>query len=203
MKTNTVITYTATELKEQFPDAFASALERHRNSGDPIPWQEEIFESLKACVERAGLKLRDWNLGLCNRSNGIKVEFPQEGAEELSGKRAMAWLENNLLGELRISFTARDRWKLAKYNQGMSERYYIAGRVPPCPLTGYCADENYLEALTDAVRKGYTLKEAFLGLADTYVEILEVEYENWQSEEYFIEGCEANDVQFTEDGELF
>lgn len=202
MKTHIVTTYTATELQKQFPDGFRHAHERWLDRGE-IFWQEEIFESLKTCVESAGLKLRDWNLGICNRSNGIDVSFPQEGAEELSGPRAMAWLENNLFGKLRISFTARDRWAKAKYNRGMSERFYMAGKVPPCPLTGYCADEDYLDALRASVRKGETLKEAFEGLADTYVEILEREQEDQDSEEYFVEHADANDWQFTEDGERF
>ncbi len=196
MKTNTVITYSASELKEQFPDGFKRALQRHQDRGE-IHWQDEIFDSLKACVEAAGLALRDWDLGLCHRGNHIRIDWKGDTAE-LSGPRAMAWLENNLFGPLRTGWTTKERAERRQYGKS-----YYAGLVPPCPLTGVCFDENYLETLTKRVRKGDTLKEAFGRLADTYVELLEAEYEAQNTEEYFIEESEACELQFTEDGEIF
>lgn len=204
MKTHIVTTYSATELKEQFPDAFERALEKHRNSpyiGDG--WTGEIFDSLKAVLRASDVTLRDYDLGAYNRGNHIRVSFPHDDCEDLSGKRAIAWLENHLFAPLRVSFTARNRWELAKYNRGMSERFYMAGRVKPCPLTGVCFDEDYLDALRASVRNGDTLKEAFQGLADVYAKLIESEIEGASTEEYFIETAEANDWQFTEDGDLY
>ncbi len=202
MKTNTVITYTASELKEQHPAAFKRAMEHYRAHLEP-GWTEETFDSLKAVCKASDVTLRDWDLGAYNRSNHIRISFPHADCEELSGKRAIAWLENHLFGPLRLSFTARNRWELAKYNRGMSERFYMAGRVRPCPLTGYCADEDYLDALRKEVRHGSTLKEAFESLADVYARLVEAEYEAAAEEEYFIEHAEANEWQFTDDGDLF
>lgn len=202
MKSNTVITYTATELKEQFPDAFERALERHRN--DPelgSGWQGEIFDSLKAVCKAADVSLRDWSLGAYNRGNHIDVSFPgqeQDEVGELSGKRAFAWIENNLFGPLRIPWTGKRRAELRKYGSD-----YYAGKVKPCPLTGVCFDEDYLDALRKSIRQGDTLKEAFEGLADVYANLLKAEIESASTEEYFIEHAEANEMQFTEDGELF
>lgn len=48
-----------------------------------------------------------------------------------------------------------------------------------------------------------TLKDAFEGLAETCRELLEREAEDQASEDYFIEQSEANENEFTEDGELF
>lgn len=228
MKTHTVITYTIAELKTQFPDAFEHAHRQflREREGDELPWQEEIFDSLKATVEAAGLTLKDWNLGICNRSNGIDVRFHEEGAEDLSGKRAFAWLENNLFGPLRVRGNTRiDDWrkhvnpatgflkqgapldKTARYYRTLDGKLHrsdgAVGSIPSCPLTGVCFDEDYLDALRKAIRNGDTLKEAFEGLADTYVELLQAEYDATQTEEYFVDTAEAAEMQFTEDGEAF
>lgn len=229
MKTHTVTTYTATELKEQFPDAFERALERHRNSPDlGDNWSSEIFDSLKAVCNAANVTLRDWSLGAYNRGNHIKVSFPGENegydTEHLCGKRAIAWLENNLFGALRVRPNMRvDDWskfardpktgildtrkldKTARYyrpaNGKLHRREGRMGEIPPCPLTGVCFDEDYLEHLRKAVCSGDTLKDAFQGLADVYARLMEAEIEYQMTEEYFIES--AGDDQFTEDGERF
>lgn len=197
MNTHTVTTYTASELREKFPDGFERALENWRNRGD-IAWQEETFDSLKGLIEAAGVKLRNYNLGAYNRGNGLTVEFPEEGAEDLTGARALAWLENNLFGPLRIPWRGGERWRLAKYGSA-----YRAGKVKPCPFTGYCADEEYIDALRESVRGGDTLKEAFEGLADTYATILEREIEDQNSPDYFCEHADGNDLEFEEDGTEF
>lgn len=231
MKTRTVTTYTVQELKEQFPDAFQHAHEqflRDRES-DELPWQGEIFDSLKAVCDVAGVTLRDWDLGLCNRSNGIAVSFPgeePEAVEELSGKRAFAWLENNLFNSLRVRGNMRvDDWRkhvdsatgFLKRNAPLDKnaRYYrtldgklhrregAVGSIPSCPLTGVCFDEDYLDGLRKAIQQGDTLKEAFEGMADTYVDLLEKEYEATRTQEYFIEEAASLDMQFTEEGEVF
>lgn len=226
MKTKTVTTYTASELKEQFPDAFEHALSEWQNRSEPAAWSDEIFDSLKAVCKAADVKLKDWDLGAYNRGNHIDIELPGDDATaELSGKRAMAWLENNLFGPLRVRPNLRiDDWRkhvdpatgFLKHNAPLDElsRYYrtldgklhlrggAIGQVPPCPLTGVCFDEDYLDALRKAIRDGETLQEAFKGLADVYERLVEAEIESQNTEEYFIEHAETNDWQFTEDGEL-
>lgn len=225
MKTNTVITYSASELQEQHPRAFERALGRFVQNND-CDWSEEIFDSLKAVCEASDVKLTDWNLGAYNRSNHIKVEFPNEETEELSGKRAIAWLENHLFGPLRVRGNVRiDDWRkhidpatgFLKRNAPLDKnaRYYrtldgklhrrqgAVGTIPACPLTGVCFDEDYLEALRKSVRQGESLKEAFEGLADVYESLVEAEIEAQSTPEYFIEHADANEMQFTEDGTEF
>jgi hypothetical protein len=197
MQTHTVTTYTAKELREQFPKAFEKALQRWHNRGE-IFWQDETVDSLKALVKAAGAKLKDWNLGAYNRGNHISVEFPQDEAGELYGPRAIAWIENNLLDTLRVPWRGKERWELAKYGSA-----YRAGKIKPCPFTGYCSDDEYLDALRKSVRSGSTLKESFEALAFTCAEILERDCEDQNSPDYFVEHAEANDYQFTEDGKQF
>lgn len=210
--THTVTTYTASELKEQFPDAFDRALNHYRDGNTEIPWQDETIDSLKAILKATGITLRDYSLGAYNRGNHIRIEFQQDEAGELTGKRAIAWLENNLYGLKRISYTSPDRWKRAKYNDSYRSCHpagspvlqsYCAGHIPPYAFTGYCADEIYTEALNKAVRSGDTLKEAFEGLADVCMDLLEKESESQNTEEAFLETADASEWQFEEDGTLF
>lgn len=220
MRTKTIKLYKLDELSY---DARARALRdyQERVASWDIPWQEETIESLKAVIEAtAGVKLKDWSIGAYNRGNFLRVEFSQDEAAELSGPRAMAWLENNLLSGLRVSGAARfsdespkntraERtarfWRVRKGGQLDHDsigRRGLTGTIPACPLTGYCMDDDYLEELQKSVKSGSTLKEAFQGLADVAMHALESECEYQQSEEAFKERADINEMEFNEDGEL-
>jgi hypothetical protein len=216
MKTKTITLYTAQELKDRFPDAFRVAFQNYQDRDcTEIPWQDETIDSLKEIVKDAGLKLRDYSLGAYNRGNFITVEFRdgREDAEQFTGGRALAWLENNLLCKYRIPFVSLmgsvERRKRLGYMKNYSTchpigswNFYEPGRIEPCPATGYCADESYLEYLTKSLRSGDTLKEAFEGLADVCMKLLEEEDADNRSEERFLENAEANGWEFTDAGKL-
>jgi hypothetical protein len=72
--------------------------------------------------------------------------------------------------------------------------------IKPCPFTGYCADDDFLDELRKDIKEGSTVKEAFEALADKARRMLENELDAQQSEEYFKEHADANDYEFTEDG---
>lgn len=204
--------YTAAELKRKNPQAFEKALEHFRSCNDEIPWQGEIIDSLKAVFKHTNgiSNLRDWSIDAYGYSY-VKFEFDQDEVGDLTGNRALAWLENNLLADLRIKptmpmftrFTLPDgsrteyqpteRGELAKYGQ-----YYRPGMIKPCPFTGVCFDEDYLESLQNSIKAGDTLKEAFAELADVAAKLFrnEIEYQN--SEEYFLES--ESEAQYTVDG---
>lgn len=168
-----------------------------RERDTDIPWQEETFDSLKAVINAAGLTLKDWDLGAYAYSH-LKVSFPREEAADLKGARAMAWLENNLFGPL------RNPWATATHRRKMNVlgvSWARGGMIDSCPLTGYCADDDYMDALRDAVKAGDTLKEAFEGLADGYCKLLEGELEYLASEEGFEVWAEGE--QFLKDGRRY
>lgn len=197
MRTETRVVYTAAELKAAHPGGFNRALKKHGEFiCEDLPWSRETRDSFKAVFDRAGVKLRDWSVGAYDRAD-CRVEFGQDEAGDLSGARAWAWLENNLFGKLRVRWVGPDRKGLRQYGAA-----YYAGKIKPCPLTGYCADEDFLEALRAAVRSGDTLKAAFEGLADTWREILEREIEWQSSEEQFLESAEANGWEYYATGEM-
>jgi len=162
----------------------------------------------------------------------MRAEFSDnnggDGAAELTGARAMAWLENNLLGPCRVPWISIQRAKEAqkelhafweKYKtkkeralQGGTEKrldrltarlYNKPGEIASCLFTGMCYDNDVIAEIQKAVGSGDTLEEAFEGLADYYRRTLEAEIESRQMPEAFIEDADANERLFTKDGELY
>lgn len=201
----TIRIYTAAELKRKNPRAFEKAWERFRSTNDEIPWSGEIMDSLKAVFKHThGISnLKDWSIDAYGYSY-VKFEFDQDEAGELTGNRALAWLENNLLADLRIPnrpmffrlgvgepYQPTDRGELAKYGQ-----YYRPGMIKPCPFTGVCFDEDYIESLLKSIKAGDTLQEAFAELANVAAKAMQSEIEAQNSEEYFLD----QNGQYTIDG---
>ena len=179
MQTITKTIYSAQELKEQFPEAFKSAYERYQQGEyrHGLNWGAEMLDSVKQAVSLSGYELKDYCLGdTSNRDNHLRLE--ERDCDSLSGGRAVAWLENNLLSKLRNK----------------------KGELDAGKLTGYCFDYDIIESLQNAVKGGDTIREAFLGLADVYARHADLEWEDQLSEERFIDTSEANNVMFFEDG---
>lgn len=193
MRVKTINAYTAQELKEKFPAAFEKAHREFTESQDEILWQDETVGSLLKLIKQAGYKVKDYSLGAYNRGNCLRLE--ERPCDELSGKRAFSWLENEVLKGLRIRYKSPERWKQSKYGNR-------AGTVPDCPLTGYFADEVYLKALKENLRSGMSVKESLEDLESTCAKILEDELDAQNSEEYFLETSEANEYEYDERGDL-
>ena len=93
------------EFNELTDDAKKSAINDFRDTFTEVFWADEILNSLKGLFQNCnGIKLKNYSLGEYNSS--IDVEFSQDEAGELSGKRALAWLENNLLSNIRYLLKA-------------------------------------------------------------------------------------------------
>ena len=179
MNTITVQVYSACELKHEHPHAFAKAYEKYKegeyNYG--LNWGDEMFQSLKALIELGGYKMTRYSLGDSScRDNHIQID--KQDCDGLSGKRAMAWLENNILSKL------RDK----------------KGQLDAGKLTGYCLDYTLVESLQESIRTGSTIREAFTELVTPYVAQVDSEWEDQLSEERFLDTSDANNVQFFEDG---
>lgn len=166
MKTKTINIYSYKELSEE---AKEKALQDFRGKQTDIFWIDETIESLKSLFENcSGISLKDYSLGEYN--SWIRVEFANEEVENFTGKRAMAWLENNLLSNIRTSYYGEKRKELRKYGNG-----YYAGKIKPCPFTGYCVDDDLLDDLLKEIKEGTDLKTAFEGLATTIQKIIQNE----------------------------
>lgn len=192
----TIKIYTFSELPEETQEKLIEQRKRSRECDSDIPWRDEIFDSLKALIKHtSGAKLRDYSLGMDSYSF-LKVDFP-DNVEHLTGARALGWLENNLLSNLRI--TRSEYLKKRKDFFGYGPDYRI-GKIKPCPFTGYCADEDYLESLQKSLKTGRTLKEAYQDLADVYAELVRSEYEHYTSEEEIRESLLWDECHYTKEG---
>ena len=191
MKTKTINIYSYAELSEE---AKENALQNYRGKHNEIFWQEEILESLKGLFKNCSdISLKDYSLGEYN--SWIKVEFTNEEVENFTGKRAMAWIENNLLSNIRISYYGEKRKELRQYGSG-----YYANKIKPCPFTGVCYDEDFLDCLLKDIKEGCDLETSFKELATAYKKIINNEWEYQNSEEYISEHFEANEYEFDIDG---
>lgn len=192
MRTQEITIYSFNELSDESKQR---ARERYRANNYETMWADEILDSLKTLFEVcSGITLKNYDLGY--RGSGLKIEFSQEEAGALSGKRAIAWLENNLLSTLRVPYRGPQRTKLRQYGAD-----YYAGKIKPCPLTGVCYDEDYLSALRNDVNNGNTLIDSFRWLGNKYNELIEAE-ESYQNSDEYIDECLA-DSEFTSDGGLY
>ena len=181
MRTETIVrtVYNVRELQEHCPDGFRRAFERHcRWQSEDPPWQGEIADSLKAALRAI------------------------EGAPNIDGptraddvRRCMAWLENNVLGPLRISWHGARRWKVARYGP-----WYRPGCVEPCPWTGVCFDEDLLDAMRSMAKEGRSPHEWARALRDVADRLCEREVEGACTEDAFIDDAEANGREFYSDG---
>lgn len=141
---------------------------------DSFPWADEWRDSLDAFADRAPIKIRDWEIGY--RSNGVTFDIDEDVAN-LSGMTAYRWL-------------VQEGWEQITRNQD-------------CPFTGYCGDENLL----DAIRAGLanpssisSLRDLFAEALNDWAEAFEADLDHWNSEEAIREDIEANDYEFHEDG---
>jgi hypothetical protein len=173
--------YTVRELKEQGGNGFVRALDEYAQQ--ECAWQDTSDEwaSLKALDDHVGYRrharwYHDDGLGDCS---------------ELDGARALAWLENVVLGPLRVKWLP-----IAKRG-----RYTRPGRVPDCPFTGFYMDEVILDDLRDSLRSGMSVGDAMLALEGKVQRVIDEELDYRTSEDAFIERAEDEGWEFTEAGE--
>lgn len=155
---------------------------------------DEGADSLKGLFKAAGIRLTEWSLGAYRRD--AYVSFDMGNAGELKGKRAIAWLENNLFGPLRL--TRSDLLKTWR-EHGQTFGYRV-GMVKPCPFTGVCYDDDLLIAVQNHAKNGETLSDAFKMAAEDLARTIEKEIEARQEDDAVDEMIIANENEFTEDG---
>jgi hypothetical protein len=86
------------------------------------------------------------------------------------------------------------RREQAKYGQ-----YYRPGMLRPCPFTGVCFDEDYLDSIRADLKGGYTVREALLNLANVASRLLEAQQEDMESEGEFLQQMDG--VEFDKEGD--
>lgn len=187
-------------------EAQEKAIEKWREdtirNGD-YHWLDEIIDSMKGLFEAIdGVRLIDWNIDSENRNNYIRFAFYSDDVVNLSGPRAQAWLENNLLYKLREHRVFQNRIYRYDHDGNKPHTYERHGQRKTAPFTGYCADEDFLKCLEDAIKSGETVCDALKGIGEKARELFAQEIEGQLSEEYIKDTILANDYEFTEDGRM-
>jgi hypothetical protein len=200
----TIKVYTPAELKKKNPVAFEKAHQRWNDNNTEIPWMGEIIDSLKAVFDASGINLRDYSIDAYGYSS-VRFDMKSD-VRELQGQRALAWLENNLLADLRykdgIRHIKERVWK-SEHVKSVSRAdgvfIHKVGELKSCPFTGVCFDEDMLESLQKSIKAGDTLEDAYNELASVAAKAFSDEIEQSQSEEEFL----AQDhLEYTIDGRL-
>jgi len=189
MRTLTV--YDFAELPLQIRDKL---IERERVSryGDN-PVKRGILASLMALYVLAGIDVDDnYFLSPDPRKNDIKLSFPYDDAADLTGPRALAWTENHVYDPLCLPWEGSKR---RDYRQRHIR--YKPGSIPPCPLTGYWADDRFLGMLRkymfeELLTGKATLKDVFSWLAITYSRLVREQGDAYLSDEDITESFVTN-----------
>lgn len=180
-ETLSVTVYTLEELKESHPEAYKAVHERWEalTLRDNPPWMEETMASLRAVIDACGGKLADWSIGAWTQCSATVegIDDEEQGRE---------WFLHNVL-------------KPNGYTRRNGHAYFPGN----CKFTGYCADDDFLEATWKALKRGDTLTRALEGLADKAGEMMEADYEQAQEEESMLANWGADSgTRFTETGKM-
>lgn len=172
-----------------------------------IAWDWE--NTVKAIAELIGAEKPSYEIGYCCH-NYLRFIFDElEG--EISGPRAMAWIQNNWIDKAYkgkyFSTPFRKCEKSKEHPAGLIYKYRhskIMLSLDDCPFTGVCYDCNFSEAWTEfkeGIRQGKQLT------VDDFLEILEEKLVSDISQEidyrYSDEGLdeELNENEYYENGE--
>jgi hypothetical protein len=165
----TIPVYQFEELPE---DVQKKAVEDYKNRACDDLHHQEIFDSYEA----------------------IKKEIPKlsEEVKNFTGKRAMAWVENNILAPHRIRYTDVKRKQYRKYGEG-----YRPGQVKPGPFTGLCYDEDFLAHIVKETKNGQCIGDTIRQLEDVCEHLIEQEQEYISSFEYLKEEIISREHLYT------
>lgn len=168
----------ARETVIKFNDNFGT--EEGRNS-----WLDVCTGHIDDCIlELTGVRLRTYLL-----NNFFKALYT---------RRYFTLLDGNRKHRMCVNHTRRDGTGFSQVYSNI--RYNLGG----CPLTGVCYDDDILSPFYEFINKPDTrtfqdlIEEGFTNLKQS----IESECEYQYTDEAIIETIEANDYEFTEDGEL-
>lgn len=175
MKTIEVQLYKFDELSDE---AKHTALENNANEAEYF-WGDDAIKSLKKVAEHFNCSLERYS-----------IDWTESYRNEIS-------FDCNY-----IEFSAKDL-KTQILSMGTFDKKTLKG-LGDCKFTGYCADES----ACDGIRKAYfngerDLKELLMAGYESWYKDCQTDYEYQLSEEGYSEHCEANDYDFTEDGEQY
>jgi hypothetical protein len=189
---------TVYSIKELEGEAKKRAISDYKSILDECFWDSgnDIVDSYKSCLKAFNITLKNYSIGAYDRGTFARLDI-DDNIKELRGARALSWLENNGLNDLRIT---RKQYLERRGDFFSFGKLYRVGCIKPCPFTGICYDDDFLDSLINDVKSGSALEDAFNGLLSTCTKLLESESDYRSSEEYIMEELEVNEYLFTDRG---
>lgn len=191
MKTIEINLYKFDELSDEAKQkAYAKWLDSERE----FNWGEDYLESLKHGLKHFGFELRKWDIDYYNATHAyIDFVYTESNGycdeeDTLRGVRLWKFLNRRHMGY----------W--CKY-QNM-KRGLLDGN---CPFTGVCFDESFLDPVREfmEIPEDISFKELMKECVYKLLKDLKLDYEYQQSYGFFCEEMAANDIDFTEDGNIY
>ena len=147
----------------------------HRNTYAPeTPWSGEIWDSYNAIMAAANIDAEALRYGY------------EGGTLDLSGPRALAWLENQIVSPVRVPYGPAHYVRYRHAFTGELSRLHRTG-VPGtviCPFTGVYSDDVMLDAMADVFRQGGTVRDALKRIAGVAEDLIQAEIDAYTSESY-------------------
>jgi hypothetical protein len=137
-------------------------------------WGDDAIESLKKGAEAFGGKLVDYSIDFFNTSQSYaRFDMPELTHEEIK----------EVLDEL---------GKVDSKGKGVGD----------CKLTGYCADEDFLDGIREKFKTSDDINELMDNGFHSWLVAVQKDVEYQYEDENFGEFCDANDYWFDENGNL-
>lgn len=203
MKTIEIQLYKFSELSEE---AKQTAHEKHLNNFEPA-WMEEYIETLIKGLQSLNCEIGRYSIDYSSANQSyVPFQDYNQHTEELSGQRLRTWLLNNYYD---VFFERKPQGEYKKNEQTGKWNYKRRSKITfvetSYPFTGYCGDENFLDAFRAFLSKpnNSTFQELVEDAIQNTLKAMEVDYEYQCTLEHFEEEAEANGYEFTEDGERY
>ena len=193
--------YTFDELTDE---AKENALEYFRTSEYALSWQEENYDTVKEIA-----RLMDWNYST-DSYDGVQYEvnytIEDSDIADLSGARAMAYIQNNYI---KAAQKPKTYWlNHVLYCDGRknwTRKSQINFEIDNCPFTGYIMDCCFAGGWREWLAT-FTKDSTVQDFADMVASHLSKEWTNdneYQlSDEAIIETINANEYEFESDGSV-
>lgn len=208
MRTVRTKVYKFSELSEQ---AKEKAIEWYRNGNTYDDYSREIIESAKKVAEL-------FNLKFGREYTDIRTSHIDDNILELKGIRLYKYLINNYYNELftpkyikAIDRELRCKQFICKVNTDYKgEKYTMIysklKRDNSCVLTGVCYDMDILQPVYDFLKrpdKSTTFEDLMNEIEGAISKTFSSNEELVNSDEYITDTIEANEYEFTKDGNRF
>jgi hypothetical protein len=212
MRKETVNILMIHELSEE---ARQSAYEDHLSDGVLYAFEDENKESLEAFEAIFPITINDWSYDSCSGYIQFEMYAPLSEIEDMSGLRLSRYLYNNYWDQItegkyygKLVNTFKDGHPIPVSSQHPAgvrhvKRYSKWLRESCCPFTGYYMDDMLLTPLFKFMNRpdDTTFKELMEQCLDAWVDACIKDRQDQESFEHFVSTAEANDWEFTENGE--